>query len=112
LDIVFLTRGATGDSAGGHLAMMAAMTANQPQYQEGFEDVDTSVRGVISINGVMRTHIDPFFAKHACMTKEPLNKAFLLDHSPVTYVEKAHQQGNLVPSLIMMYVSGIDFTPY
>jgi len=92
----------SGDSAGGHLAMMAAMTANQPQYQEGFEDVDTSVRGVISINGVMRTHIDPFFAKHACMMKEPLNKAFILDHSPVTYVEKAHQQGNLVPSLIMI----------
>jgi hypothetical protein len=87
--------------------MMAAMTANQPQYQEGFEDVDTSVRGVISINGVMRTHQDPFFIKKVAMLKEPINRAFVLDHSPLTYVEKAYQQGNLVPSLILLYVSGL-----
>jgi acetyl esterase/lipase len=33
----------TGGSAGGHLAALAALTANDPEYQPGFEDVDTSV---------------------------------------------------------------------
>ena len=33
----------TGGSAGGHLAALAALTANDPAYQPGFEDVDTSV---------------------------------------------------------------------
>jgi acetyl esterase/lipase len=33
----------TGGSAGGHLAALAALTANDPRYQPGFEHVDTSV---------------------------------------------------------------------
>jgi acetyl esterase/lipase len=38
-----------GSSAGGHLAAMAALTANQPALQPGFEHVDTSVAGLIAI---------------------------------------------------------------
>lgn len=33
----------SGGSAGGHLAAMAALTVNEPEYQPGFEDADTSV---------------------------------------------------------------------
>lgn len=32
-----------GGSAGGHLAAMVALTANDPEYQPGFEDADTRV---------------------------------------------------------------------
>jgi acetyl esterase/lipase len=42
----------TGGSAGGHLAAMIALTANDPQYQPGFEDVDTSVQACVPIYGV------------------------------------------------------------
>jgi acetyl esterase/lipase len=42
----------TGGSAGGHLAAMVALTANDPQYQPGFEDVDTSVRACVPFYGV------------------------------------------------------------
>ncbi|KAG2179144.1 hypothetical protein INT43_001994 [Umbelopsis isabellina] len=91
-----------GDSAGGHLAMMAAMTANEARYQEGFEDVDTSVRGVVSLNGVLRTHIDKFFARKVVMMKGPLDQEFLQEHSPATYCQKAHEKGNLVPSLVLV----------
>ncbi|HWH28007.1 MAG TPA: alpha/beta hydrolase [Mycobacteriales bacterium] len=42
----------TGGSAGGHLAAMAALTPNDPQYQPGFEDVDTSVQGCVPYYGV------------------------------------------------------------
>jgi acetyl esterase/lipase len=38
-----------GGSAGGHLATLAALTPNQPQYQPGFEMVDTSLAGLIPL---------------------------------------------------------------
>ncbi|EID11493.1 membrane-bound esterase LipM [Mycobacterium xenopi RIVM700367] len=42
----------TGGSAGGHLSALAALTANQPQFQPGFEDADTSVRAAVPFYGV------------------------------------------------------------
>lgn len=42
----------TGGSAGGHLCSLAALTANDPAYQPGFEDVDTSVMACVSFYGV------------------------------------------------------------
>ena len=42
----------SGGSAGGHLAAMVALTANDPQFQPGFEDVDTSVRACVPFYGV------------------------------------------------------------
>lgn len=42
----------TGGSAGGHLCSLAALTANDPEYQPGFEEVDTSVRGCVAFYGV------------------------------------------------------------
>ncbi len=49
----------TGGSAGGHLASMIALTANEPRYQPGFEQVDTSVRGAI-----------PFYAPYDFLDRE------------------------------------------
>lgn len=43
---------ATGGSAGGHLCSLMALTANQPQWQPGFEDADTSVAGCVPFYGV------------------------------------------------------------
>jgi acetyl esterase/lipase len=42
----------TGGSAGGHLAALIALSANDPQYQPGFEDVDTSVVAAVPFYGV------------------------------------------------------------
>jgi acetyl esterase/lipase len=42
----------TGGSAGGHLSSLAALTANDPEYQSGFEAVDTSVRACVPFYGV------------------------------------------------------------
>ncbi|HEX2176644.1 MAG TPA: alpha/beta hydrolase [Nocardioidaceae bacterium] len=42
----------TGGSAGGHLAAMMALTQNDPEYQPGFEDADTSVQAAVPIYGV------------------------------------------------------------
>lgn len=42
----------SGGSAGGHLATLAGLTANDPEYQPGFESVDTSVQAVVPFFGV------------------------------------------------------------
>lgn len=42
----------TGGSAGGHLSSLTALTANDPQFQPGFEDKDTSVAGAVPFYGV------------------------------------------------------------
>ncbi|WP_202637812.1 alpha/beta hydrolase [Bailinhaonella thermotolerans] len=42
----------TGGSAGGHLASMLALTPNRPEYQPGFEDVDTTIHAAVPFYGV------------------------------------------------------------
>lgn len=41
----------TGESAGGHLAALTALTPNDPKWQPGFEDADTSVVAAVPIYG-------------------------------------------------------------
>jgi acetyl esterase/lipase len=42
----------TGGSAGGHLAAMMALTANDPEYQVGIEQADTSLQVAVPFYGV------------------------------------------------------------
>lgn len=42
----------TGGSAGGHLCSLAALTPNDPAFQPGFEDRDTTVQGCVPFYGV------------------------------------------------------------
>lgn len=48
----------SGSSAGGHMAALAALTPDDPVYQPGFEDADTSVAGVIALNGYLGVYFD------------------------------------------------------
>jgi len=41
----------SGGSAGGHLTALAALSANDPRFQPGFEDVDTTVQAAVPIYG-------------------------------------------------------------
>ena len=41
----------TGGSAGGHLCALAALTPNDPKFQPGFENADTSVAAAVPIYG-------------------------------------------------------------
>jgi acetyl esterase/lipase len=43
---------ASGGSAGGHLSSLLALTAGEPEYQPGFEEVDTSLRACVPFYGV------------------------------------------------------------
>jgi acetyl esterase/lipase len=42
----------SGNSAGGHLSSLLALTANDPEYQPGFEDADTNVEACVPYYGV------------------------------------------------------------
>lgn len=42
----------TGGSAGGHLSSLLALTANDPRFQPGFEEADTSVGACVPYYGV------------------------------------------------------------
>jgi acetyl esterase/lipase len=42
----------TGGSAGGHLTALAALTPNDPAFQPGFEDADTTVQAAVPFYGV------------------------------------------------------------
>jgi acetyl esterase/lipase len=42
----------TGGSAGGHLSSLAALSANDPAFQPGFEEADTSVVAAVPFYGV------------------------------------------------------------
>ena len=42
----------SGGSAGGHLASLLALTPNEPEWQPGFEDLDTSVDACVPFYGV------------------------------------------------------------
>ncbi len=53
----------TGGSAGGHLASLVALTANEPELQPGFEDVDTSVRACVSMYGAYE--LEQVFGRYA-----------------------------------------------
>lgn len=48
----------SGSSAGGHMAALAALTPNEPAYQPGFEEADTSVSAAIALNGFLGTYFD------------------------------------------------------
>ncbi|HEY1690642.1 MAG TPA: alpha/beta hydrolase [Polyangiaceae bacterium] len=49
-DLSFLA--IAGNSAGAHLASLAALTANRPAYQPAFEDRDTSVDACVGFYGI------------------------------------------------------------
>jgi len=86
----------TGGSAGGHLAALAALTANDAEYQPGFESADTSVQGCVPIYGVYdfvdaerlwpNTGLEGFLARHVMKaTREEAPEAYA-KASPVARV--------------------------
>jgi len=84
----------TGGSAGGHLSSLAALTPNDPQFQPGFEDADTSVRAAVPFYGLydftMNDAIHPLMAPTLSKYVFKLKRSDIVDAfrnaSPITYV--------------------------
>ena len=85
----------TGGSAGGHLSALAALSANDPQFQPGFEDADTSVRAAIPFYGVydftrtddaIHSRMVPTLAKYVFKLRRAELAEALRTASPITHV--------------------------
>ena len=84
-----------GNSAGGHLAALLALTHGMPEYQPGFESLDLSVQGCVGMYGVYDL-IDPdglanpglhFFARLTLMKARPEEAPELYERaSPVCWL--------------------------
>lgn len=73
----------TGGSAGGHLCSLLALTPNDPEYQPGFEHVDTTVQACVPFYGVYdwcdELGIDPRDERKKFFAKLVLKKRFADD---------------------------------
>lgn len=88
----------TGGSAGGHLASLVALTANEPGYQPGFEDVDTSVVAAVPFyapydflehNGVKSEDVhEPGFVERLVMKSSPREER--LDWERASPIRRVH----------------------
>ena len=83
----------TGGSAGGHLASLAALSANDPTFQPGFEDADTTVQAVAPYYGVydftdfenMHEMMLPFLEHFVLKTRYSDNPEPFRAASPISY---------------------------
>ena len=86
----------TGGSAGGHLAALTALSANEPRFQPGFEHVDTTVVAAVPFYGVYdlqdrarirgSASMTPFLAKQIFKATPDENPSLWDAMSPITRV--------------------------
>jgi acetyl esterase/lipase len=86
----------TGGSAGGHLASLAALTPNDPTFQPGFEDADTTVQAAVPYYGVydftnaevMHELMLPFLEHFVMRARYAEKPERFQAASPISYVHK------------------------
>jgi acetyl esterase/lipase len=86
----------TGGSAGGHLASLAALTPNEPAFQPGFEDADTTVQAVAPYYGIydftdldnMHEIVLPFLERFVMKARYADEPERFTAASPISYVHR------------------------
>lgn len=85
----------SGGSAGGHLAALAALTPDEPQWQPGFEAADTSVAAAVPLygrydwfsrEGSGRSEFISILQRYIVKKRFVENRQDYLDASPITKV--------------------------
>jgi len=85
----------SGGSAGGHLTALAALTQNDPEWQPGFEDADTSVVAAVPIygrydwfskEGSGRPEFISILQRFIVKKRFSQNRQVYLDASPITKI--------------------------
>jgi acetyl esterase/lipase len=81
----------TGGSAGAHVAMTCALTANDPRFQPGFEHLDTRVGGVVGFYGYYGQVTDDAASSPAEHVRHDAPPALIIHgtHDPMAPVEDA-----------------------
>lgn len=106
---------ATGGSAGGHLSSMVALTANDPRYQSGFEEVDTSMRACVPFYGVY--DFTDAFGKHAhagmrdFIAKTVMQKDFETERQAFEDASPMHRANADAPPFFVIHGSHDSLAP-
>jgi acetyl esterase/lipase len=87
----------TGGSAGGHLASLAALTANDERLQPGFEDADTTIQAAAPFYGVydltdankMHEMMLPFLEQFVMKARYADRPELFESASPISHVHRA-----------------------
>ena len=91
-----------GESAGGFLAVMAAVSANEPAFQPGFEAADTGVQGCVSLYGP-----NDLLGEHGCFDAEAYQQFNAKSVMPCS----AHEDRGLWQRCSPMYRLHADLPP-
>jgi len=96
----------TGGSAGGHLTAMMGLTANDPEYQPGFEEADTSLQAAVPVYGVydFTNRLGSMLERFRPQMLEPMIMKAFFDREPEKFqsaspIDRVHP--NAPPFLII-----------
>jgi acetyl esterase/lipase len=92
----------SGSSAGAHMASLAALTPNDPAFQPGFEEADTSVIAVVGLNGWYGGYYGQDDASSPLASVRPDAPPFFIahgDHDTVAPVEVARHFADTLGSV-------------
>lgn len=103
----------TGGSAGAHLASLAALTANDPALQPGFEDADTTVQAAALYYGVydftdsgkMHEMMLPFLEQFVMQTRYADNPELFESASPISHAHRG------APPFFVLHGENDSLTP-
>ncbi|CAI5745000.1 unnamed protein product [Peronospora destructor] len=117
-----------GESAGGHLASLVGLTADDKSLQPGFEDVDTSVRAVVDNYGVHdftdrhgiyysrdKTHGLIRYLEFLIMQKKlKSNNEDFQRASPIAYLEdeRAARRHSIIPPFMITHGTHDNIVPF
>jgi acetyl esterase/lipase len=89
----------TGGSAGGHLSLLAGLSAGHADWQQGFEDADTAVQGVLALYPAVdltnrydirqQDRMDAFIARKIIQRPYDDVPEIFEDGSPIAWVDRS-----------------------
>ncbi|MER5629036.1 alpha/beta hydrolase [Streptomyces nitrosporeus] len=99
----------SGSSAGGHMAALAALTPDDPSYQPGFEEADTSVTATIVLNGFLAEYFDGDPATSPVNLVRADAPAFLIAHGDLDELVETDNPKALVTALRSVSASPVVY---
>lgn len=94
----------SGGSAGGHLASLAALTPNDPVFQPGFTDADTTLAAAVPLYGVHDFSIDEHGLHHT-VEKSLTGTRFADDPDTWRAASPLHRAGPDAPPFLVIHGS-------
>lgn len=94
----------SGGSAGGHLASLAALTPNDPAFQPGFADADTTLAAAVPLYGVHDFSVDEHGLHHT-LERNVLGTRHVDDPDTWRAASPLHRAGPGAPPFLVVHGS-------